>query len=356
MFTPQYLKSRLVPYIVNKCCIARRYNILTNNATIKVRRATLDDYDDVIEIRDPKELHGGYDPLPDTYKMLVESPKTKAYVATVNEKPVALHFASLIDDEETIGLFGVRVSAKYHDYCLTPKMFDHHRTVNYETAMQFVACIDGTSSQKFSSGFFLKSADKIMSKKMVQYFTSRKKIANKLILNENYPASAQVITINHLKELFSSHILCKYLFPEGRLLKYWMAYRILPSNIPLIMNKRTTTVASCLHQPNNALITIGTYAYTFNGLFYHLDVYGNTDANFKEHLYLHLKEIICLAADNICLEIVLPDETPNKIIDEAFLQFGFERNNNSNHFKVDAWERSTKPLFESENKKIAQNF
>lgn len=90
MFTPQYLKSRLVPYIVNKCCIARRYNILTKNATIKVRRATLDDYDNVIEIRDPKELHGGYDPLPDTYKMLVESPKTKAYVATVNEKPVGL--------------------------------------------------------------------------------------------------------------------------------------------------------------------------------------------------------------------------------------------------------------------------
>ncbi|XP_063425843.1 uncharacterized protein LOC134709617 [Mytilus trossulus] len=353
MFSLQYLRLRCVPYVVHKCFISRRYCILPKTDIIKVRRATLDDYENVIQIRDQRELYGGYDPLPDTYKMLVESPNTIAYVATANEKPVGLQFSSLIDNGETIGLFGLRVSAKYHKYGLPEKMFIHLSTepVYQGFAMQFITCLDGTSSEKFSSGFYLRCAEKVMSKKMVQYLTSSKKIADNLIHNENNPVAAHVITINHLKVLFSSLIRCNYLFPEGRLLIYWMAYRILPSNIPLIMNKRTTTVASCLHQPKNALITIGTYAYTFNGLFYHLDVYGNTDTNFKDHLSLHLKKIVCLAADTICLEIVLPDETPSKRIDEAFLQFGFERNSNSNHFKVDAWEKSTKSIPESENKK-----
>lgn len=80
---------------------------------------------------------------------------------------MGLLFASLIDDGETIGLFGLRVSAKYHDCCLPQKMFHDHKTVNYGTAMQFIACTDGTSSRKFSSCFFLKSADKIMSKASV---------------------------------------------------------------------------------------------------------------------------------------------------------------------------------------------
>ncbi|XP_052080265.1 uncharacterized protein LOC127718306 [Mytilus californianus] len=342
MFSIQQLKTRFGPYIVHKCCILRRYSILTKHDTIKVRRATLDDYDNVIAMRDPKELYGGYDPLPDTYKMIVESPTTVAYVATVNEKPEGVACASLIDDGKTVGMFGLRVSAKYHGCRLTRKLFNHIETVSHGTALQFVGCTYGTVSRKFASGFYIKCSDNVMSKKTDQYLTNSKKIADSLMFSKRNSTSAHVININHLKVLFSSYILCRHLFPGGRLLKYWLIYRIHPSNIPLIMNKRTRAVASCLHQPNNALITIGTYAYSFKGLVYNLDVYGNTDANFSEHLYLHLKEIVCLVEDKICFEIVIPDETPNKGIDEAFLLFGFERNNNSNQFRVDAWESSAK--------------
>ena len=61
---------------------------------------------------------------------------------------------------------------------------------------------------------------------------------------------------------------------------------LLESNIPLMCSKNTDLIGSL--NPNSTLVTRGIYYNTKMGYVYTIEIFGNTDAYFRDHLILYI--------------------------------------------------------------------
>ena len=93
---------------------------------------------------------------------------------------------------------------------------------------------------------------------MLQYKCTKDILVDRLGMTGKQFKTAKLIDNSELVDVFSSTSLCLQLFPEGRLLKSWLPYRLISGNIPLISIRTTNIVGSNLHGNGSPLLKIGT--------------------------------------------------------------------------------------------------
>ena len=90
----------------------------------------------------------------------------------------------------------------------------------------------------------------------------------------------------YYKNHHKSKKLCSLLFPENRILCDCLLLHPIESNIPLMCSKNTNLIGSL--NPNSTLVTRGIYYNTKMGYVYTIEIFGNTDAYFRDHFILYI--------------------------------------------------------------------
>lgn len=93
----------------------------------------------------------------------------------------------------------------------------------------------------------------------------------------------------HLKEVFKSEKTSSELFPEGRMLCFYVPYKLEDSNIPLIYSQGTKVLGAFTE--GSLLVTAGTSFQCSKGHVFVLDVYGILNNTFVKHLLQHFRHV-----------------------------------------------------------------
>ena len=180
---------------------------------------------------------------------------------------------------------------------------------------------------------------------MLQYKCTKDILMERLGMTGKQFKTAKLIEGSEFEDVFSSTSLCLQLFPEDRLLKSWLPYRLISGNIPLITTRTTDMVGSNLHGSGLPLLTIGNYSNTFNGLLLTVNIFGRSWQTLEEHIFLHLFQISKLRKlknDNITVEFTTSNEIGSPIFDQIMEYFGFEKTETCTDFRICCFEQNLK--------------
>ncbi|CAG2192928.1 unnamed protein product [Mytilus edulis] len=111
------------------------------------------------------------------------------------------------------------------------------------------------------------------------------------------------------------------MFKDNRLIIDTVPYRLIESNIPMILMERTKAVASYLDDNKKSIITFGSYFKLSNGeLFCNLDIYGDVGNALAHHICIHIQHFVEHITDIFTIEVRCHEPLP--IIDKAMSKNG----------------------------------
>ncbi|CAC5421857.1 SNX16 [Mytilus coruscus] len=111
------------------------------------------------------------------------------------------------------------------------------------------------------------------------------------------------------------------MFKDNRIIIDTVPYRLMESNIPMILMERTKAVASYLDDNKKSIVTFGSYFKLSNGeLFCNLDIYGDVGKALAHHIYIHIQNFVEHIKDIFTIEVRCHESSPT--IDEAMSENG----------------------------------
>ncbi|XP_063415955.1 uncharacterized protein LOC134697601 [Mytilus trossulus] len=150
--------------------------------------------------------------------------------------------------------------------------------------------------------------------------------ANKHALKEHLPEKetlerTKVLNQNDLIQTIKDRDFYSQMFKDNRLIIDTVPYRLMESNVPLILMGRTKAVASYLDNNKNSIITFGSYFKLSNGeIFCNLDIYGDVGKALAHHISIHIKHFVEHITDIFTIEVRCHESSP--FIDNALLENG----------------------------------
>ena len=85
--------KRYISMLSRKFVSALEKDAIDYDAII-IKKVTYDDYSDVLSLRKPDDVYGGYDYLPACYKYLITRPSNEGYAAVLNGPFVRILFCT----------------------------------------------------------------------------------------------------------------------------------------------------------------------------------------------------------------------------------------------------------------------
>ena len=149
------------------------------------------------------------------------------------------------------------------------------------------------------------------------------------------------VTSELLKTCLQSEYRKSHLFPGKRISINSVPYKLMESNIPLIMNDSHTTAFSNVDFESGSckgLLSFGTlfrvqkfsYQYT-------VDIYGNDRDSVRRHVLRHLSELNRKASGSVCVLFPFQKELSPEHVDKIFLEFGSKRANMPGSEDANTW-------------------
>jgi len=116
--------------------------------------------------------------------------------------------------------------------------------------------------------------------------------------------TTQILNENDLRQMIREQDSYPSVFKDGRLVIDSVSYRIMESNVPIILMERTRAVASFMDNKKETLLTFGSYFRQPNGeMFCKVDVYGIIGKTFPSHILLHIQAFVELIRDEFTIEV-----------------------------------------------------
>ena len=139
----------------------------------------------------------------------------------------------------------------------------------------------------------------------VTFYSGQKQGLNMSRLQKDGRSTAtQILNENDLRQMIREQNSYPSVFKDGRLVIDSVSYRIMESNVPIILMERTRAVASFMDNKKETLLTFGSYFRQPNGeVFCKVDVYGIIGKTFPSHILLHIQAFVELIRDEFTIEV-----------------------------------------------------
>ncbi|CAC5360280.1 unnamed protein product [Mytilus coruscus] len=238
-----------------------------------------------MSIRLPEDVYEGYDYLPDRFHKLISSSSTEGYAASIDNKFVAFQIVNLLDDGRTVLKKAGRVAKEYEGTGIY-KVLDSFTQQKYSLLGRQRTFSFDEHNQILMKRLYARKMETVMSREVTAFNV---KSPREVLKNNTIGPNNNTIYPVHLKEVFKSEKMCRELFPEGRMLCFYVPYKLKDSNIPLIYSQGTKVLGS--FTGGSLLITAGTSFYCSKGHVFVLDVYGALNNTFVTHLLQHFRKV-----------------------------------------------------------------
>lgn len=265
-----------------------------------MRRATKADYDDIISIISSGEYDGDY--LPDYFHILMDNPLYDAFVYILNDKIIAISAIFIIDNGMTGAIRNARVRKEYRGKGIVRKLNDelikHHPTIKYSSFVTVTHL--STAYRKINLGVY-----KLITIQKGTFYSGKKQGLNMSRLQKDGRwTTTQLLNENDLRQMIREQDAYPSIFKDGRLVIDSVSYRIMESNVPIILMERTRAVASFMDNKKETLLTFGSYFRQPNGeMFCTVNVYGIIGKTFPSHILLHIQAFMELIRDEFTIEV-----------------------------------------------------
>ena len=139
------------------------------------------------------------------------------------------------------------------------------------------------------------------------------------------------ITDKNLSTYFASEKISSYLFPHKRILVNATPYRLMESNIPLILEnsditKIYTNVESMSNDNCTGLVSIGTvYPVRRPSYAYNIEIYGEDRCSLESHIVQHLRHVMERTTGDVSIHVATDENMPQKVIDKVMSKYGIRR-------------------------------
>ncbi|XP_063415056.1 uncharacterized protein LOC134696992 [Mytilus trossulus] len=131
----------------------------------------------------------------------------------------------------------------------------------------------------------------------------------------------KVLSEHDLIQIIKEKDFYSKMFKYNRIIIDDLPYRLMESNIPMMLNEKTKAVGSYLDDNKKSIITIGSYFKLSNGeIFCKLDIYGDVGKALAHHICIHIQDFISNSMDIFTIEVRCHESSPT--INKAMAENG----------------------------------
>ncbi|XP_060075930.1 histidine N-acetyltransferase-like [Ylistrum balloti] len=258
--------------------------VVTTMENVYYRRATADDYTEVVSLRD--NLYHGLDYLSSQYHHLLAN--HTGFCGYSDNQMVSFMFAALIDDKETIVVRAARVKKEFEKRGIYTKMKNFCLQSFSKTVIRQSSCLFSCDHRDNA----IAKGGKLVWQRARITLTTEKLSKQTLFQSESLHVSMTMVDANSLAELFCSPEAINHLLPENFIVVNSIPYKLRPSNISHFL---TSDRAMCASYPKTqdrsqmsipVLVSIANKIKCEAGTRLNLDFYG--DICHEEHVAHHI--------------------------------------------------------------------
>ncbi|XP_050404661.2 uncharacterized protein LOC126820621 [Patella vulgata] len=264
-----------------------------------IRRATLEDYQGVMDIG---EIYQGRDYLPAKYEKYFK--KFNCYVGEIDGEIVTFHADRLVDGGATIATAAARVKERYQGQGILGAMlknvydsYKHVTSVKYEMMTTNNVNI-GLNGERIKRKF-----TQILERVLVEIIGEVRDFKPNNM--ESDETKVQELTAGDLKEIFQSKDTCSRLFPGDRILPSWYPYRLLPENIPLMMDGFKFWGTKSSDQSTYTALSVTEHFNLGERLMSKMCMYGSDAIDIKQHVVKHIHNLNILVKSGTYTSIMI---------------------------------------------------
>ncbi|KAK6183349.1 hypothetical protein SNE40_010849 [Patella caerulea] len=148
---------------------------------------------------------------------------------------------------------------------------------------------------------------------------------------ESDETNVQELTSGDLKKIFQSKAMCSKLFPGEKILPTGYPFRLLPQNIPLMMDGFKFWGTKSSDQSTYKTLTVTENYQLGIELMFNLGIYDNDAIDIQQHVLKHIQNLNLLVRNGSCTSIIIHITHPLDFSDTSFLsvfqKVGFKINN-----------------------------
>ena len=304
------LNTTIVASVTTRACLYRWFNncikIITMDAKIQTRVATLEDYAAVMALDANNTIYSGNDYLPAVYKSWINDPNKRMLAGVLDGKIVAFGLRNLIDDGQTLLGMSARVDVNKRDTGIWRQM----RSVTEATSEpSSVVCmlsvqqlqqlqhrqrtrVDVTSDYRYRRLVMTRV------RQMHQYNHVRIDSGNLAAFARTDGAVCRALTKPEALQALTNRENQWRLFPNQRIVCSvgLVPYGLLESNFRRIVEENIIVASMNLAGNECVSLSLATAIQAHNGFLYTLHYYGSHPANDVSDLVRHVMVHLTIAA------------------------------------------------------------
>ncbi|XP_067664205.1 histidine N-acetyltransferase-like [Haliotis asinina] len=278
-------------------------------ADYHIRRATVDDFDDVMAIGD---VIRGIDYLRHCYHTFMDDCNVRSYVYIIGKEIVGFCCVHLIDDGMTFHLRGGRVKEGFRGQGIYSRLLKHVYA-DYKDVDSIKYDAVTISSRNFEA--MKKTLEETYNvscrKSILSYrFTSVETDfpSHRTAFLEEVNSSAMTALLEDAKSRDT-------LFPEVKIIIDRVALRPLPSNVKYILAVDTFALKSTCDHCKVSLLTVGTPMECQRGLRYLIDVFGSDVRVLHHHIIRHLEHLKASTQKEVVFQVCTSSDVAKGVDD-----------------------------------------
>ncbi|XP_050406212.1 uncharacterized protein LOC126821759 [Patella vulgata] len=264
-----------------------------------IRRATLQDYRGVMDIG---EIYQGRDYLPVMYEKYLKVFNCR--VAEKNGEIVGFNGERLVDGGMTLCRAAARVKENYQGQGLLAAILkDVYDFYQDKKSVKYEAIAISNVSMEVNGDKIKRRFTQILQRVCVEmtaeigYFKP-----NKI---ESDQTKVQELTSEDLMEIFQSKEMCSKLFPGERIVPNCYPYRLLPENIPLMMDGCQFWGTKSSDQSTYTTLTVTEHFNLGERLMFKLCMYGSDAVDIQQHCLKHIHNLNILVKSGTYTSIMI---------------------------------------------------
>ncbi|KAK6183171.1 hypothetical protein SNE40_010700 [Patella caerulea] len=264
-----------------------------------IRRATLEDYQGVMDIG---KIYYGRDYLPVMYKKYLKW--FNCHIAEKNGEIVGFNGARLVDCGMTLCRSAARVKEVYQGQgvlaAIVKDIYDFYKD---KDSVKYEAIATDNVNMEANGDKIKQRFTQILQRVFVEILGEVTDFKPNTM--ESDETQVQELTPEDLKEIFQSKDSCSRLFPGERIIPNWHPYRLLPENIPLMMEGSKFWGTKCSDQSKYTTLTVTEVYNLGERLVLKICVYGNDVIDIKRHVVKHIQNLKRLVEIGTCSSIMI---------------------------------------------------
>ncbi|XP_050404662.2 probable N-acetyltransferase 16 [Patella vulgata] len=282
-------------------------------ARLVIRRATLQDYRGVMDIG---KIYQGRDYLPALYDKYLKW--FNCYVGEIDGEIVTFQSDRLVDAGATIAIAGGRVKEGYRGRGILSDVLRYvDNSYKDVTSVKYVSMTTDNVNIELNGERIKRKFKQILEREQLEMLGKVEDLKlNKFESDEN---KVQELTSWDLKKIFQSKAMCSKLFPGERILPSGYPFRLIPQNIPLMMDGFKFWGTKGSDQSTYKTLTV-THKYNLGKeLMFTLCIYGNDAIDIQQHVLKHIQNLNQLVRSGTSTSIIIHITHPLDCLDTSFL-------------------------------------